>query len=34
MTAWMAEQDDSALPERFTDVSLFIDDCPDISKCY
>src|SRR5262249_18994878 len=30
---WVAEQKDALLPETFTDVSLFVDDCPDIKDC-
>jgi len=31
---WAAEQADTELPEQFSDVSLFIDDCPDLTSCY
>lgn len=30
---WHAEHDGEPLPDTFTDVSLFIDDCPDITTC-
>jgi hypothetical protein len=29
LTPWAAEQDDALVPAQSTDVSLFIDDCPD-----
>lgn len=31
---WVPQADDDQLPSEFTDVSLFIDDCADISGCY
>jgi len=33
LTAWVAEQDDEELPAQFEDISLFIDDCPDMFDC-
>lgn len=33
LTSWYDEQDDPALPSRFDQVSLFIDDCPNITSC-
>lgn len=30
---WQIEQDDDQLDHTFSDVSLFIDDCPDINYC-
>jgi hypothetical protein len=34
LSAWVAEQADDELPSQFSDVSLFIDDCPDLTGCY
>jgi hypothetical protein len=34
LTVWVAEQEDAELPAQFSDVSLFIDDCPDLTGCY
>jgi hypothetical protein len=34
LTVWLAEQEDAELPAEFSDVSLFIDDCPDLTGCY
>jgi hypothetical protein len=34
LAEWSKEQLDDLLPEQFTDASLFIDDCPDITTCY
>lgn len=35
LAEWKAEQADDALPSEFTDVSLFIDGCPDANwDCY
>ena len=34
LESWYAEQDDPILPESFEDVSLLIDDCPDLQWCY
>lgn len=34
LTSWYAEQDDAELPSEFSDVSLFIDDCPDLTTCF
>lgn len=31
---WVPQADDDQLPSEFTDVSLFIDDCADLSGCY
>ncbi len=31
---WVPQADDDQLPQAFTNVSLFIDDCPDIEGCY
>lgn len=33
LESWYDEQDDPELPSQFDQVSLFIDDCPDISRC-
>ena len=33
LDSWYDEQDDPELPSEFTSVSLFIDDCPNISRC-
>jgi hypothetical protein len=33
LAPWAAEQEDFAIAERFEDVSLFIDDCPDLMTC-
>ena len=30
---WQIEQEDDRLDQTFTDVSLFIDDCPDMTWC-
>ena len=34
LVSWYDEQDDPELPSEFTDVSLFIDDCPDLAYCW
>lgn len=35
LAEWKAEQDDYALPSSFSDVSIFIDGCPDANfDCY
>ncbi len=34
LVSWYDEQDDPELPTEFTDVSLFIDDCPDLAYCW
>lgn len=34
LDVWVAEQDNSVLPEQFSDVSLFIDDCAGMTGCY
>lgn len=34
LAAWATEQEDAELPETFSDISLFIDDCPDLTGCY
>jgi hypothetical protein len=31
---WSAQADDDQLPQEFTDISLFIDDCADITTCW
>lgn len=31
---WVPQADDDQLPSAFSDASLFIDDCADISGCY
>jgi hypothetical protein len=33
LVEWAAAQEDQELPEAFSDVSLFIDDCPAIVYC-
>ncbi len=30
LSPWSTEQQDQELPDTFTDISLFIDDCPDL----
>ena len=34
LTSWYEEQDDAELPGEFSDISLFIDDCPDLTTCF
>jgi hypothetical protein len=34
LTEWATEQEDDQLPAQFSDISLFIDDCPDLTGCY
>jgi hypothetical protein len=34
LTSWYEEQDDPELPSAFDQVSLFIDDCSDLTGCY
>lgn len=34
LSSWYAEQDDRELPSEFTEISLFIDDCPDLTTCF
>lgn len=34
LEAWAPQADDDQLPQEFTNVSLFIDDCADLSGCY
>jgi len=34
LASWVAQADDDQLPQEFSDISLFIDDCPDITSCY
>lgn len=34
LAEWAPQADDDQLPAEFTDVSLFIDDCSDLSGCY
>ncbi len=31
---WATAQEDAELPAQFSDISLFIDDCPDLNGCY
>lgn len=33
LTSWYDEQDDPELPSEFSEVSLYIDDCPDYIYC-
>jgi hypothetical protein len=33
LEAWVPQADDDQLPQEFTQVSLFIDDCPDLTWC-
>lgn len=34
LAAWVPQADDDQLPQEFSEISLFIDDCPDITSCY
>lgn len=34
LTTWVTEQQDDELPDAFSNISLFIDDCPDLTGCY
>ncbi|MCO5222232.1 MAG: hypothetical protein M9947_11730 [Thermomicrobiales bacterium] len=34
LTVWHGEQQDAELPSEFSNVSLFIDDCADMSNCW
>ena len=34
LTSWYEEQADRELPGEFSDISLFIDDCPDLTSCF
>lgn len=34
LAPWVGEADDDQLPREFSNISLFIDDCPDITSCY
>lgn len=34
LAEWVTEQEDDELPAQFSDISLFIDDCPDLTGCY
>ena len=34
LTPWVGKADDDELPQSFTQVSLFIDDCANIEWCY
>lgn len=34
LDAWVPQADDDQLPQQFSDISLFIDDCADLSGCY
>lgn len=34
LTSWYDEQEDPELPSEFSDVSLFIDDCADLTSCW
>jgi hypothetical protein len=33
LTPWAEQQEDFELPGQLRDISLFIDECPDISNC-
>ncbi len=34
LTSWYEEQEDRELPSEFSEISLFIDDCPDLTTCF
>lgn len=34
LATWVPQADDDQLPQEFSNISLFIDDCPDITSCY
>ena len=34
LTSWYEEQADRELPGEFSVISLFIDDCPDLTSCF
>jgi hypothetical protein len=34
LASWYDEQDDRELPSEFSEISLFIDDCPDLTTCF
>lgn len=34
LISWYEEQDDRELPSEFSEISLFIDDCPDLTTCF
>jgi hypothetical protein len=34
LASWYDEQDDHELPSAFSEISLFIDDCPDLTTCF